>query len=142
MPVTIISGISGSGKSTWVQNHIIDTVICSADLFWGPEYKFDITRIKEAHDWCLEQFMRALVQLDKEKNIVVDNTNLRALEIAPYYRMAEVLGWEVKIVRLLCDPEVTKRRTTHGVPPEKVDAMAKAMGELWPDWKVQFVVVT
>jgi hypothetical protein len=69
----------------------------------------------------------------------VDNTNTTAAEIAPYYRIAQVWGHSVKVIRLHIDPFQALLRNTHNVPVGTVMAMyARMMNDtLPPFWNVQ-----
>jgi predicted kinase len=56
--------------------------------------------------------------------IVVDNTNLTALEMAPYVSLAMAYGCPVEIITVKCDPEVAAKRNRHGVPLAAIKGMA------------------
>ena len=48
----IVRGLPGSGKTTLAKS--LGSVHFEADMYFmeGNEYKFDITKIKKAHEWC------------------------------------------------------------------------------------------
>ena len=50
----IIRGIPGSGKSTLAKKLVGDDNYFEADMYFLQDgiYEFDITKIKDAHDWC------------------------------------------------------------------------------------------
>ena len=87
MKVYILRGVSGSGKSTEAMRLASNNkdIICSADDYFmkNGEYKFDPSKLGEAHGECLAKF-RALVKAGAE-TIIVDNTNTQWWEIRPYY---------------------------------------------------------
>lgn len=141
MKVIIMRGIPGAGKSSWIRSISDDATIVSADYFHvGKDgvYRFDPRNASAAHDQCLKRFLE-LVQGDS--TVIVDNTNIRGWEIAPYYRVAEVSGADVSIVRIECDPYIAARRNAHGVPLKNVlDMWAALRAESLPPWWKETVV--
>jgi hypothetical protein len=67
--------------------------------------------------------------------IAVSNTNIRVWELAPYVRIAEAFGFEVRIMRMVCRPEVAIARGVHGVPVEQVWKMFTEMETLPAHWR-------
>lgn len=135
--VTIMRGIPGSGKSSWVKRFRPDAFVCSADLFHTDglgNYHFDATKAKDAHNWCLEQFVKSLGR--EVNDVVVDNTNTKVFELAPYYRLAEVFGYEVQIVWLVVGADIAILRGIHNVPEATVKAMAVGVEPLPAWWDV------
>lgn len=152
MRVIILSGVPGSGKSTLAKSIVVNApaVICSADNYFmvDGEYRFDPTKLGEAHAACLHRFTRSLITARdqtwaKDDNIIVDNTNTTALEMAPYVALAAAFGAECEIVTAVCDPEVAHARNTHGVPLAGVKRMAQAIRDrkLPPFWNVKVTEV-
>lgn len=139
MQVVIVSGIPGSGKSTFTKQQT-NAVVCSADQYFTKdgEYKFDVTKLSEAHGECLRRFTQAL--LEKKDLVLVDNTNTTVLEIAPYYSMAKAYGYAVKLVTVQCDPETAYSRNIHGVPLPAIKAMSLRLADRWfpPYWEMDF----
>lgn len=128
MNVIILRGISGSGK-THVAEEIEntateETIIFSADHFWmdGEDYKFNPADLQKAHDNCLIEFTRLIAYPEDPKRakrfgwVVVDNTNTRAAEIAPYYQLAQAYGHNVHILSILCDLNWALERNIHETP--------------------------
>lgn len=137
---TIMQGIPGSSKTTWVARNRPHVPVCSADhWFHGDmndphEYRFDPSQLGEAHAACLRRFVRLT---ETGCDLVVDNTNTTAIEMAPYVAWAMAAGYEVEIVRIECDPWVAAKRNTHGVPERAVLAMHARMNRetlpaFWP----------
>jgi tRNA uridine 5-carbamoylmethylation protein Kti12 len=145
MRVVILSGLPGSGKSTYARTLVDETggrwVVCSADLFFmvNGEYLFDPSKIGEAHQKCWQHFYDAMSL--KIENIIVDNTNLTTWEISPYVLPAEAQGYTVEIKTMVCDWQTAAKRNIHGVPQKTIERMAETLVDrkLPPWWKHEYV---
>ncbi len=117
MPVTILRGVSGSGKSTYAKK--VPGVVCSADDFFMNEgtYRFNPRFLSEAHAACLRRFVGLMI---RRRSAIVDNTNTRVIEMAPYVALAQAYGARIQVVTILCDPLVAAKRTRHFVPESTV----------------------
>jgi predicted kinase len=137
MKLTLVRGIPGAGKTTQVAglNLNPNTVRCSADDFFINDegvYVFDLNRIGDAHGAC---FRKAVAALIEGKDVIVDNTNISAVECAPYMLAAQAYGAEAEVVTVLCNPRLAAARNTHGVPEARVFAMDAALrAEDLPVW--------
>lgn len=128
-------GISGSGKSSWIQKNLSDNVtICSADLFFSRngEYQFDHTKLGKAHGSCKSSFLDALDRGDFE--IVIDNTNTTRKEMEFYVKNARGYGYRVSFIRLNTDVSVAAKRNQHGVPLAAVQRMQDRMQPIPDHW--------
>jgi len=130
--VIILRGCSGAGKSTYIKNAYNPELIrevFSADHFFmkNGEYKYDPTKIGEAHSVCMRKFLSSAhaVSLYIGDLLIVDNTNISVAEIAPYVAVASAYGLDHEIVTLDCPPE--RATNVHGVPPAQVKAQYKYM---------------
>lgn len=151
MGVIILQGTSGSGKSTYAERlmHAFvaqgggSAVIVSTDHFFTKTgtYQFDSNKLGEAHAACFRHFIEALQS--GVKLVIVDNTNTRATEIAPYMLGAAAYGYTAVIHRLNCDPAVAAARTIHRVPTSIVTSMSRRIRSerLPPYWHVIDVAV-
>ena len=113
--VIIMSGISGSGKSTYARRRFPGADVVSADHYFmedGGRYVFDRTKLGDAHAECFRRFIYLLERGDCP--IVVDNTNLSVQEIAPYVLGARAFDCDVEIITFRADVE-TCLRNVHGL---------------------------
>lgn len=131
--VIILSGLPGSGKSTYARQLEEQTKeagnclqVFSADHFFlddAGNYNFDVSQIGKAHAECYRKFLEAVQQYtspDKYKNdivLLVDNTNLSAWEISPYVQVASAYEMPCKIVTIKCSVRnlLTIRPTSVGI---------------------------
>jgi len=140
----ILSGPSGAGKSTIAKRLIAGLplthyYIASADdYFYGRGngvYSFVPSLLPEAHKECYLNFLSACSL--RVPLVIVDNTNLQGWEIAPYYRHAEVMGYDVSITKVLIDIPTAAARNVHGVPLKAIESMSHRHGNGWcPHWNV------
>jgi hypothetical protein len=137
--VIVLSGISGSGKSTYAGEKE-GVAVVSADRFFmseGGVYCFDPRKLSEAHAACMAMFITACQAGWPE--ILVDNTNTTALEIAPYMLVAAALGYssEVRTMRCANDAEVSAcaARNRHNVPMHAVALQHERLcSRVLPPW--------
>ncbi len=126
--VYILRGIPGSGKSTVAQQLARKTdepaVIHSTDdlCMVDGEYQFDIELAGERHAQNLENFIGSL---DKRVPcVIVDNTNVKVEQYAPYVESAQTAGYAVVFVEVAHpDLDVAVARNTHGVSEEIINKM-------------------
>jgi predicted kinase len=115
----LLRGLPGAGKSTLANS--LGGMQIEADKYFmdGDEYKFDPSKLKEAHAWCqfiVEEEMNYL----KEERITVSNTFTQEWEMQPYFDLAEKYGYRVYSL-------IVENRhggvNEHGVPEEKLVQM-------------------
>ncbi len=89
----IVRGIPGSGKSTFAKT--LSDLHIESDMFFikEGEYKFDGSKIKDAHNWC-QYVVEHWMEKDKPK-IVVSNTFTQEWEMEPYFELAKNYGYKV-----------------------------------------------
>jgi len=114
----IIRGLPGSGKST-LAAALVGREYHEADQYFMEtgSYKFDPTKLKEAHQWCHHR-VSAAMQFGVAK-IAVSNTFTQPWELQPYLELAAEYGYEVSIIT--CENDFG---STHNVPPESINKMA------------------
>jgi predicted kinase len=166
MKIIILCGIPGSGKSHFTKDFDEETTtVVSADFLFqnradmlGVSYNeaFNPADLPEAHAQCLRRFTEIVARVDdaplsgedyeadQKKIVVVDNTNITAVEMAPYVALAQAYGHDVEIHLFKCDPEVAFERNTHGVSKPVIKRMAAALEEreLPPWWSSEVVHFT
>jgi tRNA uridine 5-carbamoylmethylation protein Kti12 len=121
----IYRGLPGSGKSTFAKSNVeqlrklgLQVEHLEADMYFEDakgNYKYDPTKIKEAHRWCQEQTKKFL---GNGVTVIVSNTFTTAWEMLPYFRM---LPWEDILVLVATGTY----DNVHGVPPEVIEKMKK-----------------
>ncbi len=90
----LFRGLPGSGKSTAAKNFVqrlqserTNAIHIEADMyFMQPDgrYKFDATKVKEAHEWCQRT---TKVYLNNSHIVCVSNTFTQLWEMQPYIDM-------------------------------------------------------
>ena len=119
----IVRGIPGSGKSTFAKT--LGGTHFETDNFFmvDGEYKFDVTKLKVAHEWCQNSVNTAMIltiTTDLNNTIVVSNTFTQEWEMKPYFDMAETYGYRVFSL-------IVENRhggvNQHGVPEDKLEIM-------------------
>lgn len=149
--VVIPRAIPGGGKSFFTYNVLINQalrlIVCSADHFFMKNgvYTFNPGLLPLAHRECQKAFVGAVDDVvrspteHKDTVIVVDNTNLSAIEYGFYATYASMKGVDTEIVTIECPVDVAKARNTHGVPesayPRMQAALEKGTKDIPPWWK-------
>lgn len=115
----LIRGICGSGKSTFAKSLGISHV--EADMYFVDsetgEYKFDATKLKDAHEFCRK---KTELWMNKLLDIAVSNTFTQEWEMEPYYDLAKKYGYKVFSI-------IVENRhngiNEHNVPEETINKM-------------------
>ena len=119
----LLRGVPGAGKSTFAKS--LGGVHIEADQYFmeNGEYKFDATKLKQAHNYCQSQtgaWMGSDGQQVNVDRIVVSNTFSQEWEMQPYFEMAEKYGYRVYSL-------IVERRHSgvnqHNVPEETIEKM-------------------
>jgi len=119
----LLRGLPGAGKSTLAKS--IGAVYFEADMFFmeGNEYKFDATKLKDAHAWCQNQTRIAMKNANAgigDTRIAVANTFTMEWEMSDYYALAKEFDFTVFSI-------VVENRhggvNIHNCPVEAMDRM-------------------
>jgi tRNA uridine 5-carbamoylmethylation protein Kti12 len=124
----LVRGVPGSGKSTTAKllgaggagyAHF------EADQYFmvDGKYKFDPTKLKEAHSWCRDSVEHAMLlnhTTGHNSTIIVSNTFTQEWEMQAYYDLAKSWGYTVFSI-------IVENRhggvNEHGVPDEVLTKM-------------------
>ena len=141
----LIRGLPSSGKSTlaWQELLNVPQSFEADDYFYvDEEYKFDPTKLADAHKDCQERVMKAMKTGDE--NIIVSNTFTQRWEMQPYINLAEKFGWKLVVIDLFdggCDDAELHERNVHDVPLKTFAHMRKNYEHSWstgnpiPPWE-------
>ena len=118
----LLRGLPGAGKSTFAKS-ISDALTghIEADMYFiqDGEYKFDASKLRQAHDWCQSQVEKWMVPQGLD-DIIVSNTFTQEWEMEPYYKLAEENGYMVFSI-------IVENRhdgvNIHGAPEDKLKQM-------------------
>lgn len=136
--LTIMRGISGSGKSTKAKQlvgngviHSTDDVISSmgnyTDIFADMIARKDFSNLQKAHQTNLRNAINSMK--DGKTPVIIDNTNLSPWESKAYVKAALEMGFDDKNIEIVnvgtggASAEELAKRNTHGVPLDKIKAM-------------------
>jgi len=114
----LLRGLPGSGKSTLAES--LGGSHMEADKYFTYEgkYEFDVTKLKDAHDWC-QNAVKVFME-NKSKRVVVSNTFTQEWEMLPYFDLAEKHGY--RVYSLICENR-HGGINEHGVPEDKLKLM-------------------
>ena len=114
----LLRGLPGAGKTTLA--NVIGGAHFEADMFFmeNGEYKFDVTQLKDAHNWCRHSVMDSMKS--GESKVIVSNTFTQEWEMEAYYILAKELGYTV--FSLIVENR-HNGENIHGCPDDKLQIM-------------------
>lgn len=115
----LVRGLPGSGKTTIAKEltpHYVE-----ADMFFmeNGRYKFDPSKLPQAHKWCLER-TKDFMTIWGYGKIAVSNTFTEEWEMAEYMELARENGYKV---HTLVIENRHGGKNVHGVPEATMQAM-------------------
>jgi hypothetical protein len=127
MNIFLFRGLPGSGKSS-VGNIFAqagNTVAVATDEYFIDEqgnYNFDATKLREAHEWCLNRVRTLVVDFNHLDpiNVCVCNTFTAEWEMKPYFDLAK--EFNVNIFSLIVENR-HGNGNVHSVPDETIERM-------------------
>lgn len=120
----IIRGLPGSGKTTFATKLYNLTcpeaeMIAADDYFMvNGEYKWDPTRIRQAHENCQQRVQLAMGS--EIPWVIVHNTCTTQKELDPYLNMAKEFGYRITSVIV---ENRHSGKSIHKVPEETINKM-------------------
>lgn len=121
--LVLLRGLPGSGKTT-IAKAMAGFKHFEADMYFTSdegEYLFDAKEIRNAHEWCQQETVKALEMGD---DVVVSNTFSQGWEMEFYKDYAK--EHDIQIVELTAKGEF---KSVHGVP----EASIQRMRDRWED---------
>lgn len=125
--VYLIRGLPGSGKTTLAHELLesdptgLNSVHCEADAYFHTpegEYKFDASKLGEAHTQCWMKYLNALQK--GVPLVIVSNTFTTNNEMNKYVDMAEHYLYALTVIHM-----ENNHGSIHNVPPDTIDRMAR-----------------
>jgi predicted kinase len=116
----LLRGLPGAGKTTLAKS--LGGMHMEADKYFMDEgeYKFDASKLKDAHAWC--QNAARVWMTNSVPKVVISNTFTQAWEMDYYFELAKEHGYRVYSL-------VVENRhggeNVHNVPKEKIEEMAR-----------------
>ncbi len=101
--ITIMVGISGSGKSTRAFKKYPNAVVCSSD-----------EKVDLEESACIRKYIKLI--LEGENDIVVDNPNTTIVELSTYVNIANAFGREYVIELINATATFGIRMNRHNTP--------------------------
>jgi predicted kinase len=142
----LMRGAPGSGKS-YLAKQLLDSarqdgqtgIIISTDDYFMKDgvYVHDVSKLREAHSFTQSR-CRELCNL-KVSPIIIDNTNIKKWEMAPYLEMAKKFSYHVEYAEPQTEWWMEKnvdemaKRNTHDVPREVIQRMVDSF-EMLPQF--------
>lgn len=127
--ITILCGISGSGKSTWARNHSEYTILCPDEFRFALTGRDFYSAAEEAVWSCVKTAARVLAGPQKH-NILIDGTAVTKSSRSQWIRLAQELSVPIHCVYINRPVEVCKERNrdrVRNVPDSVIERQSDSL---------------
>jgi predicted kinase len=147
MKVIVMMGLPESGKSTWAKAIKGNVKILSSDNYFTDadgNYNWSIEESHKGHEDCLRKFIKVFFPRPPSGDplcldvVIIDNTNVRVHDVAPYIRVAQAFGCVVEVKYMNTNIDIAKARNIHGVPDVAYARMQQNFDYLLKTWPKDF----
>jgi len=141
MDVILLTGLPGSGKSTWAAAYPCSgkkLILCPDDyLMMGGVYKWGPESVSESHRKCMRQFVEHVWHGDLDL-LILDSTNTRTEFLSPYIGVAQAFNHNTRVVLIKHDPIDSWKRNTHNVPENRHIGMEQNLHYMMKHWSRRY----
>lgn len=133
----IMLGLPGAGKSTYVNTKLIPDgvqVLCADDLRMAHGHKFYGPLEQQIHGML---YTLARAHMLRGLSVVVDESTVRASYVQRWARLAEDMGYAIKVIHLKTPKQtcVERRSATPGFPLDVIEMKERDLVRNLPDIK-------
>lgn len=144
MDVILLTGLPGSGKSTWAAAYPcsgVKLILCPDDnLVTNGVYEWSPEAVNESHRKCLRQFVEHAWHGDLDL-LILDSTNTRTEFLSPYIGVAQAFNHNVRVVLIKHDPVDSWRRNIHNVDERRHVGMEQNLHYMMKHWSRRYPAI-
>jgi predicted kinase len=122
--ITLMVGLPGSGKTTWVRGNCGDTFVLSADEIRKQVHGMDFYEPAEQLIWTIRKYI-FVNALSQRLDIIVDETNTTIKRRSDIIRMAKEFDYVVDCIYIDTEIETCRKRVTKLNQPKKINVINK-----------------
>ena len=116
--IILLRGLPGSGKSTTAKTFGLPTFEADDFFYEDGEYKFDHSKIRDAHKSCQDRVRFAME--NGINKLIVSNTFTEEWEMEYYFNLANELNY--RVTSLIVENR-HGNKSVHDVPQETINRM-------------------
>lgn len=116
--IVLLRGLPGSGKSTTARTFGLPTFEADDYFYDGDQYKFDASKIRDAHKSCQDRVRFAME--NGINKLIVSNTFTQEWEMEFYYDLAKELNY--RVISLIVENR-HGNQSVHDVPQDTINKM-------------------